>query len=272
MKKLLASLMALGLALSLAACSTSDGASESSNANTGASTSDTASAGSSDKVWLVATDTVFVPFEYTDENGDFVGIDVDILDAIAKDQGFQYELNSIGWDGAVAAVQTGQADAIIAGASITKERQESGWIFSDGYYNATQTIAVAEDSDIASFEDLRGTSVAVKNGTAGADYAESLKDEYGFTITYFDDSPTMYQDVIIGNSSACFEDTPVMISYIKQKGIALKVPEGLESEGAPYGLAIMDSDNQEFLDMFNAGLANIQANGTYDEIIDKYLG
>ena len=128
----------------------------------------------------------------------------------------------------------------MAGASIKQERIESGWIFSDGYYTATQTIAVPEDSDIASFEDLRGTSVAVKNGTAGADYAESLKDEYGFTITYFDDSPTMYQDVIIGNSSACFEDTPVMLSYIKQKGIALKVPEGLESEGSPYALAIMN--------------------------------
>ena len=269
MKKILASLMALGLALSLAACSTSSGSSESSGS--GAATSDTASAGS-DKVWLVATDTVFVPFEYTDENGDFVGIDVDILAAIAEDQGFKYELNSIGWDGAVAAVQTGQADAIIAGASIKQDRIDSGWIFSDGYYTATQTIAVPEDSDITSFEDLRGTSVAVKNGSAGADYAESLKDQYGFTITYFDDSPTMYQDVLIGNSSACFEDTPVMISYIKQKGIALKIPEGLESEGAPYGLAIMNEDNQEFLDMFNTGLADIKANGTYDEIIAKYLG
>lgn len=273
MKKLLASLMALGLALSMAACSTtSSDASEPASSGSSAASGESAAAADPDKVWLIATDTVFVPFEYTDENGDFVGIDVDILAAIAEDQGFKYELNSIGWDGAVAAVQTGQADAIIAGASITDDRKESGWIFSDGYYNATQTIAVAEDSTITSFEDLRGTSVAVKNGTAGADYAESLKDEYGFTITYFDDSPTMYQDVIIGNSSACFEDTPVMISYIKQKGIALKVPEGLESEGAPYGLAIMNEDNQAFLDMFNAGLANIQANGTYDEIIEKYLG
>ena len=269
MKKMLATLMALGLALSLAACSTSSGSSAAANSNNSSATSDTASG--SDKVWLVATDTVFVPFEYTDEQGNFVGIDVDILAAIAEDQGFQYEMNSIGWDGAVAAVQTGQADAIMAGASIKQERIESGWIFSDGYYTATQTIAVPEDSDIASFEDLRGTSVAVKNGTAGADYAESLKDEYGFTVTYFDDSPTMYQDVIIGNSSACFEDTPVMLAYIKQKGIALKVPEGLESEGSPYALAIMNEDNQEFLDLFNAGLANIKANGTYDEIIAKYL-
>ena len=45
----------------------------------------------------------------------------------------------------------------------------------------------------------------------------------------------------------------------------------MESEGAPYGFAIMDEADQELLDMFNAGLANIKENGTYDEILDKYL-
>ena len=225
-----------------------------------------------EKVWNIATDTVFKPFEYTNENNEFVGIDVDILAAIAEDQGFSYELNSLGWDAAVAAVQVGQADAIIAGATIKQERIDSGWIFSDGYYNATQTFVVGADSDIASFEDLKGQNVAVKNGTAGADFANSLKDQYGFTVSVFEDSPTMYQDVILGNSVACVEDTPIMASNIKDGGLALKIPEGMESEGAPYGFAIMDEANQELLDMFNAGLANIKANGKYDEILAKYLG
>ena len=197
---------------------------------------------------------------------------MDILAAIAEDQGFSYELNSLGWDAAVAAVQVGQADAIIAGATIKQERIDSGWIFSDGYYNATQTFVVGADSDIASFEDLKGQNVAVKNGTAGADFANSLKDQYGFTVSVFEDSPTMYQDVILGNSVACVEDTPIMASNIKEGGLALKIPEGMESEGAPYGFAIMDAKNQELLDMFNTGLANIKANGTYDEILAKYLG
>lgn len=222
--------------------------------------------------WIIATDTVFRPFEYTDENGDFVGIDVDILAAIAEDQGFDYELQSLGWDAAVLAVQTGQADAIIAGATIKQERIDSGWIFSDGYYDATQTFVVAAGSDIASFEDLEGKNVAVKNATAGADFANSLKDQYGFTVTVFEDSPTMYQDVLLGNSAACVEDTPIMASNIKDSGIELMIPEGMESEGAPYGFAIMDTADQELLDMFNAGLANIKANGTYDEILAKYLG
>ena len=225
----------------------------------------------SDKKWVIATDTVFKPFEYTDDDGNFVGIDVDILDAIAKDQGFEYELKSLGWDASIAACQAGQADGMIAGASITEERKESGWLFSDGYYNATQSMTVQKDSDIKGFDDLKGKTVGVKTGTQGATYAESLKDEYGFNITYYEDSPTMYQDVILGNSAACVEDTPIMADNIKTGGLALKIPAGMESAGAPYGFAIMNKANQPLLDMFNAGLKNIKENGTYQAILDKYL-
>ncbi len=239
---------------------------EESAAETGTTTS------GSDKTWVIATDTVFKPFEYTDENGAFVGIDVDIVAAIAEDQGFKYELKSLGWDAAIAACQAGQADGMIAGASITDERKESGWMFSDGYYTATQCMAVAENSDIKGFEDLKDKQVAVKTGTQGASYAESLKDEYGFTLNYFEDSPTMYQAVAGGQAVACFEDTPIMAASIKDGGLGLKIVEGTENEGADYGFAIFNSDEQELLDMFNAGLANIKANGKYDEIIAKYLG
>ncbi|MDY5047321.1 MAG: transporter substrate-binding domain-containing protein, partial [Treponema porcinum] len=105
----------------------------------------------------------------------------------------------------------------------------------------------------------------------GMDFANSLKDKYGFKVTVFEDSPTMYQDVILGNSAACCEDTPIMADNIKTGGLALKIPEGMESEGAPYGFAIMNPANQELLDMFNAGLKNIRENGTYQKILDKYL-
>lgn len=224
------------------------------------------------KKWVIATDTVFKPFEYTDNSGNFVGIDVDIVAAVAEDQGFDYEMKSLGWDAAIAACQAGQADGMIAGASITDERKSSGWIFSEGYYDATQSIAVAADSDITGFADLNGKTVAVKTGTQGAAYAESLKDENGFNITYFEDSPTMYQAVTGGQAVACFEDTPIMASSIKDGELALKIVEGTENEGNPYGFAIFNADNQELIDMFNAGLANIMANGKYDEIIAKYLG
>ncbi|MFR5296353.1 MAG: transporter substrate-binding domain-containing protein [Clostridium sp.] len=105
-----------------------------------------------------------------------------------------------------------------------------------------------------------------------ADYAESIKDQYGFEITYFEDSPTMYQAVVGGQVAACFDDTPIMASNIKDTGIAMKLVDGTGNDPAEYGFAIFDDSKQELIDMFNAGLKDIKDNGTYDEIIAKYLG
>ena len=228
--------------------------------------------GASGKKWIIATDTAFKPFEYTDEKGNFVGIDVDILDAVAKDQGFDYELKSLGWDASIAACQAGQADGLIAGASITDERKESGWIFSDGYYDANQCLAVAESSDVKGFADLKGETVAVKTGSMSAEYAESIADQYGFTVTYYEDSPTMYQAVVGGQAGGAIDDTPIMAANIKDGGLAMKLVDGTGNESAAYGFAVFSADNQELVDMFNKGLKNIKDNGTYDEILAKYLG
>ena len=265
--------------LGLTACGGSDTAATTAAATTAAAADTTAAAAEttaaaadSDKVWQIVTDTAFKPFEYTDDSGKLVGIDVDIVAAIAEDQGFKYEIKSIGWDASIAACQAGQADGMIAGASITDERKSSGWIFSDGYYDANQSMAVAAGSDIKGFEDLNGKSVAVKTASMSATYAESLADQYGFTVTYFEDSPTMYQAVVGGQVAACFDDTPIMASNIKDTGIGMEIVDGTGNDPAAYGFAIFNADNQELIDMFNKGLANIKANGTYDEIIAKYLG
>ncbi len=263
-KRSLALLIAFATMVAMVGCGNASGQ--------GATEQGVDAATGSDKKWVITTDTAFKPFEYTDDNGDFVGIDVDILAAIAEDQGFDYELKSLGWDASIAACQAGQADGMIAGASITDERKASGWIFSDGYYDANQSMAVEAASDITGFEDLKGQSVAVKTGTMSATYAESLSSEYGFTVTYFEDSPTMYQAVVGGQVAACFDDTPIMASNIKDTGISMKILENTGNDPAEYGFAIFNSDNQELIDMFNAGLANIKANGTYDEIIAKYIG
>ena len=266
---LAAYLVACGGAASTASSSAAESAAPAESASASESTADSTA---SDKTWVIATDTVFKPFEYTDASGNFVGIDVDIVAAIAEDQGFKYELKSLGWDAAIAACQSGQADGIIAGASITEKRKASGWTFSDGYYDSNQTLTVPVDSDITGFADLSGKMVAVKTGTQGATYAESLKDEYGFDLTYFEDSPTMYQAVLGGQCVGCFEDTPIMKASIKDGDLALKVLDDTASDPAPYGFAIFSEDSQELLDMFNKGLADIKANGKYDEILKKYLG
>lgn len=262
-KRIIAAVMTC-LMVTLAGCGSSAGSA--------GSTSESAEGGASDKVWKIATDTSFKPFEYTDDSGKFVGIDMDILEAVSKDQGFKYEVQVLGWDASIAACQAGQADGMIAGASITDERKASGWIFSDGYYDANQSMAVEASSDIDGFDDLSGKAVAVKTGTMSAAYAESLAGEYGFSVTYFEDSPTMYQAVVGGQVAATFDDTPIMASNIKDTGIAMKLVDGTGNDPASYGFAIFNADNQELVDMFNKGLANIKKDGTYDKIIEKYLG
>lgn len=259
--------LAICLCMSMAAtvfagCGSSN---EGETKDNGTNAADTASNG---KKYVIATDTVFAPFEFTNADGDFVGIDVEILDAIAKDQGFEYELQSLGFDAALVAVQSGQADGVIAGMSITDERKET-FDFSEPYYDADVTMAVAVGSSIASYDDLNGQTVAVKTGTNGSDYAKSIADQYGFTITEFKDSPTMYQDVITGNTVACFEDYPVM-AYNVQQGAGMEIPDGMTAAGSSYGFAVARGENAELLQMFNDGLANIKENGTYQEIIDKY--
>ncbi len=245
------------MTLSLAACGGSADATDADN-----------SAESGGQKYVIATDTAFPPFEFTDASGNFVGIDVDIINAIAEDQGFEVDIQSLGFDAALLAVQSGQADGVIAGMSITDERKQT-FDFSDPYYTADVTMAVAKGSDIKSFEDLNGKVVAVKTGTNGADFAKSMADQYGYTVTEFKDSPTMYQDVIAGNTAACFEDYPVM-AYNVQQGAELEIPEGMTGAGSDYGFAVKKGENADLLAAFQAGLANIKANGKYQEIIDSY--
>jgi polar amino acid transport system substrate-binding protein len=77
------------------------------------------------ETYVIGTDTTFAPFEFTSPDGELVGIDMDLLRAIAKDQGFEVEIRQLGFDAAVQALQANQVDAVMAGMSITEERQET---------------------------------------------------------------------------------------------------------------------------------------------------
>ncbi|MDD3167933.1 MAG: transporter substrate-binding domain-containing protein [Eubacteriales bacterium] len=220
-------------------------------------------------VYNIATDTTFAPFEFQDEAGDYVGIDIEILAAIAEDQGFEYELNPLGFSAAVAALESNQTDGVIAGMSITEERQLK-YDFSAPYYDSGVVMAIAADNDtVTSYDDLKDQKVAVKTGTEGATFAESIMEQYGFKVVYFDESPLMYEDVKTGNTIACFEDYPVM-GYGITQGNGLKMVTDME-KGSSYGFAVLKDKNTELLEMFDAGLTNIRENGKYQEIIDKYI-
>ena len=250
-KKLGVLLLVLGMVMTFAACS---GGGESTD---GA------------KVYKIATDTTFAPFEFENEKGEFVGIDMDILAAIAKDQGFEYELEVLGFNAAVQALEAKQVDGVIAGMSITDERKEK-FDFSAPYFDSGVGMAISKDNaEIKSYADLKGKKVAVKTGTEGAAFAESIKAKNGFEITTFEDSANMYEDVKAGNAVACFEDYPVL-GYAITMGQPLTMV-GEKEAGSSYGFAVTKGENAELIKMFDAGLKNIKESGKYQEILDTYI-
>ncbi|MFC4760991.1 ABC transporter substrate-binding protein/permease [Fructobacillus durionis] len=227
-------------------------------------------ASASEPNYTITSDATYAPFDFQDKNNQYIGIDQDLLKAIAKAAGFTVTVKPMAFNAAMQSVASSQADGVIAGTTITNERK-AVYDFSDPYYKTGIAWATAKNSKIKSLSDLKGKTVALKTGTAGAEYAESIKDQYGFKITYFSDSDTVYRDVINGNSVATFADMPVL-QYTIKNGTALKVQNSKDPFAAgDLGFAVKKGQNAELLADFNKGLAIIKKNGTYDKIINKYL-
>ena len=158
------------------------------------------------KTFTIATDTTFAPFEYRDSKGNMTGIDMDLIQSIAKNQGFKVNIKSVGFDAAVQAVQSKQADGVIAGMSITDERKKS-FDFSDPYFASGIQMAIKNsDSSIKSYADLKGKTVVAKTGTESLTFANSIASKYGFKVKALDKADTMYSEVNTGNAAAVFDD------------------------------------------------------------------
>lgn len=222
-----------------------------------------------EKTYKIGTDLTFAPFEFQNSDGEYVGIDVELLSEIAKNQGFAFDLNPLGFDSSIQGVQSEQLDGMIAGMSITDERKKT-FDFSEPYFDSGIQMAVKEGNDeIKSYEDLKGKVVAAKIGTESATFLEKNKDKYGYTIKLFDAADTMYNVVATGSVDAMFDDYPV-IGYAIKNDQPLQLV-GEKEVGSSYGFAVKKGKNQELLEMFDKGLAELKASGKYDEIVGNYI-
>lgn len=220
-------------------------------------------------VYTIASDNSFAPFEFQDTNKQFTGIDVDLLNAIAKQEGFKIKWNFIGFAAALNATQSGQSDAMMSGMSITTARQ-SVFDFSNPYYSSNLTVAIEKtDTSIKSWADLKGKVLGAKNGTASYDYLTANAKKYGFTVKAFSDATSMYASLGNGAVVAVMDDEPV-IKYAIAQGQQMKTPFAPIPDGQ-YGFAVKKGQNPELIQMFNQGLATLRANGQYQKIVDKYL-
>jgi glutamine transport system substrate-binding protein len=215
---------------------------------------------------VVATDTAFVPFEFK-EGDKYVGFDIDLWDAIAQEIGVSYELRPMDFAGIIPALQTGQVDVALAGITIKPERQEV-IDFSDGYYDSGLLLMVPADSDIASYEDLAGKTLAVKTGTSSSDYAEENFEDT--ELRKFPNIDNAYLELRTGGVDAAMHDTPNVLYYIATAGGGQVKPVGEQMMAHEYGIGF--PKGSELTAQVNTALANMKADGRYDAIYEKWFG
>jgi len=220
----------------------------------------------SDDVWTVGTEPGFPPFESINAEGDFEGFDIDLFNAIGEKTGKTIEFENLPFDSLISALQGGSIDAAISGMTITEEREEVV-DFSDPYFQAGLAIAVAEDTaDITTLDDLQGKRIAAQIGTTGASTAESVE---GSTVTTFDSAPLALQELANGNVDAVINDAPATEEAVESGNIAgIKiVGEVLTDES--YGIAL--PEGSENVEIINAAIAELKADGTYAELYQKWF-
>ena len=221
-----------------------------------------------EKQLVVATDTAFVPFEF--KQGDkYVGFDVDLWAAIAKELKLDYTLKPMDFSGIIPALQTKNVDLALAGITITEERKKAV-DFSEGYYKSGLLVMVkANNNDIKSVKDLDGKVVAVKGGTGSVDYAKAnikTKD-----LRQFPNIDNAYMELGTNRADAVLHDTPNILYFIKTAGNGQFKAVGESLEAQQYGIAF-SKGNDALREKVNGALKTLRENGTYNEIYKKWFG
>ena len=210
----------------------------------------------------------YPPFESV-KGGDEVGFDVDLAEEVASRLGLTVEWVRADFDTIFTAVAGGQFDMVAAASTITEERQQTV-DFSDPYYNSRQALVVAEGSDIASEEDIgEGHVVGVQRGTTGRDYAEENLATQGAQIKTFTNAPDAFRDLEAGNVDAIVNDEPASAEIIEEFPGQILIAAAIDT-GEKYGFAF-SKDNPELTEAVNGALAEVIADGTYEEIFGKYF-
>ena len=283
MKKALSLMTAAALVLSLAACgSTASSAASSEAASPEAASSDAASseAASSEAAsetetaelstvepgkLIMSTNAAFPPYEMTTDSGEFEGIDIETAQAIADKLGLELQIDDMDFDAALLAVQQGKADMVMAGVTVTDERQNV-MDFTDSYATGIQSIIVKEDSDIASVDDLAGKKIGTQRGTTGYLYCS---DDFGDeNVVAYDNGLTAVQMLNNGHvDCVVIDNAPAKEFIAANPGLKLLDTAYVEES---YAIGV-GKGNTELKDAINTALEELKADGTLQAIVDKYI-
>lgn len=259
----LLAVLALGLSFILFGC----GSDSESSGSSGESSEEPSDDSDSEEVQtlVVGTDATYAPMEYMDDEGNIVGIDIDVVDAIAEAAGFEVEYKNIGWEPLFPAVENGEVDFAVSSITITDERKQT-FDFTDPYYVANQLILTPKDSNIETFEELKGKKVSVQINTTGHLAVQELLGKTSADIVAAETMPLAISEMLNGNADAAVGDNSTVNEYIKNNPNAeLRTIEDDSFEKEYYGLMVQKG-NQEIIDLLNEGIQKIKDSGKLKEI------
>lgn len=285
MKKILAFAMAAAMTLSLAACGGGSGADSSnkggaSNPPVVSGSQGGTSAGASDPAGFttvepgklhMSTNAEFPPYEMLDDSGVPIGIDVEVAGAIAQKLGLELVVDDMGFDAALTAVQTGKSDIAMAGITVRPDRAEV-MDFSDSYATGIQVIIVQEGSPIETVDDLANAQmIGCQEATTGYIYCSDSVENGGYGeehVTAYETGAVAVMALVNGQVDAVVIDNEPAKAYVAQNP-GLKI---LDTEFAVEDYAIaVDKGNTELLNAINTAMAELKADGTFQDIVDKYI-
>ena len=214
----------------------------------------------------MSTNAAFPPYEMTTDDGGFEGIDVEVAQAIADKLGLELVVDDMGFDAALTAAQVGQSDIVMAGVTVTEERLEL-MDFSDSYATGIQVVIVKEGSPIATIDDLANAQmIGTQKATTGSIYCS---DDYGVDhVTEFDTGALAVMALVNGQVDAVVIDNEPAKSFVAANdGLVI-----LDTEYAVEDYAIGTAKgNTALLEAINAAMAELKADGTFQEIVDRYI-
>lgn len=248
-KKLLCTILAVGLAAALTGCGGKKG----------------------DETFTVGFDAEYPPYGYMDENGEYTGFDLELAEAVCELEGWTLVKQPIQWDSKDNELNSGSIDCIWSGFTINGREDDYAW--SIPYVDNSQVIVVKADSGITGFDGLAGKKVGVQAASAALDVLtdeeaqKALADTFG-ALQEFGDYNTAFAELEAGSVDAIAMDIGVAQYQINNRnGAYLILEEHLNAE--QYGIGFKLGNN-ELRDKVTKDLRELKANGRFDELAEKY--
>ena len=213
---------------------------------------------------IMSTNAAFPPYEMVADDGSLEGIDVEVAGAIAGKLGLELVVDDMDFDAALLAVQQNKSDIVMAGVTVTEDRQLV-MNFSDSYATGVQVVIVKEGSDVT-LDNLGEKMIGTQRGTTGNIYTT---DDYGDDhVTAYDNGASAVQALINGQVDCVVIDSAPAEAFVAANaGLTI-----LDTEYVTENYAIgVNKDNTALLDAINQVLAELIADGTVQSIVDKYI-